>query len=1016
MPTPSIHRIKQPITTTTKPLKTQTPFSQNGPHKSSSGKENSQLPASRPRATSATRTKPMMMPRIDKPSVDLVVNGGQRWSMGMSRGRSASPCEFGSGNMVSVDRVGDKLIGNRRSSEIGKRVLAKSEKNGVFVCDLKMVESRKVSSRGGGNVGGNGVSVDRVAEKFIGNRRSSEIGKRVLEKNEVFVGDLKMVEDRKVSSRGGGNVGGNGVCCGSVERRLSGRAGCGDKVGVLEELKAKGCVEKCLKLLGSEELRSNGDTELKPLNGNVELREQSGTFTETVIKSSSGNVVETYGLKVLLGSRTVDLSEKDHVLEEVKVRASSEKSEKLTSKGSRVVGRSSFSSGGLREKTVIEEGKGSSSSTLSAKRYPSKLHEKLAFLEGKVKKIASDIKQTKVMLDLNNPDASKLMLSDIQEKISGIEKAMSNVSVGNASARLLKDDDNEEREVRDEKRSIKGLSVQELEARLFSHHKLLKDRTCPKPSSEFSQIDESREGELNRNQEPQDKSRSPTEENLIALQFLESLKNEQSGILVEAKNQDTESSEDVATENSSASLNSYKKNYDFLQSVNEKFEEFDEQENTSRMVIAEENENSGAYMLKEIGNKISTGGWFVTDGEAVLLAHNDNSCSYYDITNSEEKAEYKPPVENFPNMWQDCWIVRASSADGCSGKYVVAASAGNSIEAGFCSWDFYTKDVKAFHVENVTASVRIALADLPNNTMHRRSALSSTTSLENQRWFYKPCGPLIVSTASCQKSVKVYDIRDGEHVMRWELQKPVATMEYSSPLQWRNRGKVVVAGTETLSLWDVSSLNPQPLVSVSSFNRKISALHVNNTDAELGGGVRQRVGSSEVEGNDGVFCTPDSINVLDFRQPSGIGLKIPNVGVDVQSAFSLGDSVLLGCTSLRSAGKKQFSSQIQQFSLCGQKLVSAYVLPDSNAHSHHKAITQVWGNSNLVMGVCGLGLCIYDSSKDEGLLPYTLETAKTNNVKDVIGPDDLYYPSFDYLGSRVLLISRDRPALWRYVS
>ncbi|KAL2326395.1 hypothetical protein Fmac_025453 [Flemingia macrophylla] len=29
------------------------------------------------------------------------------------------------------------------------------------------------------------------------------------------------------------------------------------------------------------------------------------------------------------------------------------------------------------------------------------------------------------MLDLNNPDASKVILSDIQEKIFGIEKAMS---------------------------------------------------------------------------------------------------------------------------------------------------------------------------------------------------------------------------------------------------------------------------------------------------------------------------------------------------------------------------------------------------------------------------------------------------------------------------------------------------------------------------------------------------------------------------------------------------------------
>lgn len=88
--------------------------------------------------------------------------------------------------------------------------------------------------------------------------------------------------------------------------------------------------------------------------------------------------------------------------------------------------------------------------------------------------------------------------------------------------------------------------------------------------------------------------------------------------------------------------------------------------------------------------------------------------------------------------------------------------------------------------------------------------------------------------------MRIYDIRDGEQVMKWDVPKPVLTMDNSSPLQWRNRGKVVVADIETISIWDVNSLNPQPLLSVSSAGRKISALHVNNTDSELGGGVRQR--------------------------------------------------------------------------------------------------------------------------------------------------------------------------------
>lgn len=273
----------------------------------------------------------------------------------------------------------------------------------------------------------------------------------------------------------------------------------------------------------------------------------------------------------------------------------------------------------------------------------------------------------------------------------------------------------------------------------------------------------------------------------------------------------------------------------------------------------------------------------------------------------------------------------------------------------------------------------------------------------------------MVSTASSQKVVKIHDIRDGEQIMKWEVQKPVLAMDYSSPLQWRNKGKVVVAEAETISVWDVNSLNPQSLLSVSLAGRKISALHVINTDAELGGGVRQRATSAEAEGNDGVFCTPDSINVLDFRNPSGIGLKIPKIGVSVQSVFTRGDSIYIGCANTRLAGKKHPCSQVQHFSLRKQRLVNTYSLPESNAHSHHSAITQVWGNSKLVMGVCGLGLFAFDALKDDALQSFTGDISSTQKVKDVIGPDDLYSPSFDYLASCALLISRDRPALWKHL-
>lgn len=197
-----------------------------------------------------------------------------------------------------------------------------------------------------------------------------------------------------------------------------------------------------------------------------------------------------------------------------------------------------------------------------------------------------------------------------------------------------------------------------------------------------------------------------------------------------------------------------------------------------------------------------------------------------------------PPPEVSPNIWRDCWVVRAPGSDGCSGRFVVAASAGNTMDSGFCSWDFYTKEVCALQVDAGTASSRIALGPLPNNI--RRNSTSSIVTAEATKWWYRPCGPLIVSTASSQKAVKVFDVRDGEQIMKWDVQLPVLTMDYSSPLQWRNRGKVVVAESESISLWDVNSLTPQALLSVPTGGQKVSALHVSNTDAELGGGVRKR--------------------------------------------------------------------------------------------------------------------------------------------------------------------------------
>eukprot|EP00258_Populus_trichocarpa_P046047 XP_024462066.1 KIN14B-interacting protein At4g14310 isoform X2 [Populus trichocarpa] len=662
----------------------------------------------------------------------------------------------------------------------------------------------------------------------------------------------------------------------------------------------------------------------------------------------------------------------------------------------------------LKDKGLSDEGSGSKVGV----KYPSKLHDKLAFLEGKVKRIASDIKKTKELLDMNNPDASKVILSDIQDKISGIEKAMGNVA-DTGTAMVVEKSESEK--VEDVKSSVKGLNTEELEERLFPHHKLLRNRTSLKAPRASCQSHESgcelKVGE---------KFSGPIEENPKAFELLYSLGKEDKKVTMRDAKVGLESFEvqemgDDSVSGKQDSSNMFNlKCEDLVLTTDETLDEFDDQENGNTIMIGEETEDTCVYEVKEIGTKNSTGGWFVSEGESILLTHDDGSCSFYDIANCEEKAVYKPPGGVSPNIWRDCWMIRAPGADGCSGRYVVAASAGNTLDSGFCSWDFYAKDVRAFHIEDGgTTASRTVLGPLPNNTASRRNALSSILLPETRQWWYKPCGPLMISAASSQKVVKVHDIRDGEQIMKWEVQKPVLAMDYSSPLQWRNRGKVVVAEAETISVWDVNSVNPQSLLSVSLAGRKISALHVINTDAELGGGVRQRATSAEAEGNDGVFCTHDSINVLDFRNPSGIGLKIPKIGASVQSVFSRGDSIYIGCANTRFAGKKHPCSQVQHFSMRKQRLVNTYSLPESNAHPHYSAITQVWGNSNVVMGVCGLGLFAFDALKDDAPQSLTGDIGSTQKVKDVIGPDDLDSPSFDYLASCALLVSRDRPALWK---
>lgn len=304
----------------------------------------------------------------------------------------------------------------------------------------------------------------------------------------------------------------------------------------------------------------------------------------------------------------------------------------------------------VKEKGLSEEG-------LSAKvgvKFPSKLHEKLTFLEGKVKRIQSDIKRTKELLDMNNPDATKVILSDIQEKISGIEKAMGNV-VGDRGGKLVgsksvgNNDEgskivqmNQDKIVDGVKGPVKGLKSEELEDRLFPHHKLLRNRTSNKPSSESSQSDELNGSGVRNDLKVEEKLLSPVDENPIALEFLASLNKDENKVTTRSGLVDLECDEVLETDEAAKSgekvlsgIFSGKGDAELKLTSDERLDEFDDQENRQEFVTDEGIEDTCTYQLNEIGQRTSTGGWFVSEGESVLLAHDDGSCSYYDIANCE---------------------------------------------------------------------------------------------------------------------------------------------------------------------------------------------------------------------------------------------------------------------------------------------------------------------------------------------------------------------------------------------
>jgi hypothetical protein len=173
--------------------------------------------------------------------------------------------------------------------------------------------------------------------------------------------------------------------------------------------------------------------------------------------------------------------------------------------------------------------------------------------------------------------------------------------------------------------------------------------------------------------------------------------------------------------------------------------------------------------------------------------------------------------------------------------------------------------------------------------------------------------------------------------------------------------------------------------------------------------------SSSDQHNDGVLCTNEAVNVLDFRVPAGIAMKIPTFGEQVYSVFTNGDMVLAGTgnvkikpqTEVLRGGtenvKPSVTTQcckVNQWSIREGKPMNVYALPEGEGKTSHAAINQVWGDARSVMALNEHGLYIFNA--DQGM-----------ELQDVICADNSALQTFDYANSRLLLVSRDRPPLWR---
>ena len=170
-----------------------------------------------------------------------------------------------------------------------------------------------------------------------------------------------------------------------------------------------------------------------------------------------------------------------------------------------------------------------------------------------------------------------------------------------------------------------------------------------------------------------------------------------------------------------------------------------------------------------------------------------------------------------PIPWDDCWLIKAVGSDGYTNKYVVAATSGSALDAGFCSWDFDTRSVTAYY----------------NDSENKINDAFQT------KW-YKPCGPLIASGGTFFKTLTLHDIRDGDIITTWSTKRHISSLDFSSPLQWTKKDKIVLAENHALSVWDVNTMDGRCLYIELPEEKQICAFHIHDANDDCGAGIRRR--------------------------------------------------------------------------------------------------------------------------------------------------------------------------------